>query len=495
MTGETLDLAPATIEERSSEIAALQARYAKPKPIITARNGAAPSLEDRELLDKMFAAKNGAKVRRLFEGDTSDYKSPSEARMALVFALAFWTQDEAQIDRLIRSSGLDLTKWDRLGPSEIANALANLTGAYSPNGHSGAAPRAPDPEPAASGDDKPPPRVLHAERLDALLDREDLPLDAIITDGGEGAILTNDGKMVVAGATGVGKTNMLLRLARCLCAGEDWLGLGVPKPRRVLYLLLEGSPRATKKRLRKIWADAPAAARERFHIGHVPLDLSNEDCVLALRALLDDVRPGVLIIDPLRNAHPYDENSSQEMAKLTRMLDAIAHRHGLALALAHHDRKRPPFVRRDTGTDRLRGSTAFTGWLSAALSIDSDPSGADRITTEWIKTRDAEAPLERMALDFDRANIDFYPTERAPEGKVSDDAILTAVFGSGGSIRGTDLIRGFVEGAGVTDRWVRKRIRELVKAGTLEEYIADDDKRAGAKSYKIPAGTLFEVEE
>lgn len=331
---------------------------------------------------------------------------------------------------------------------------------------------------------------LKAEPLEELLAREDESLDPVITDGGEGAVLTRDGKGCVAAAAGVGKTNMLLRLSRQVCTGQTFLGYRIPKPRSVLYLMLEGSPRATKRRLRKVWQGTDAEARGRFHIGHVTLDLSDEHSLLALYALLSRVQPEVLVIDPLRNAHPWDENVSHEMKRLTTILDDIITRYGCAVLLAHHNRKRPPFVRRDVGADRLRGSTAFTGWLSFALSLDPDPSVEDRLVAEWVKTRDAEAPLERLSLDFDRETLDFIPADREPEGKVSDDAILNAVFHQGGTARGPELVQGFVEGAGASERWVRERIRALVKDGRIEEYIADLDRRSGAKTYRLPGESL-----
>ena len=71
-------------------------------------------LSDRELLEKMFNSKRGSEIQRLFSGDWSGYPSQSEADLALVSHLVFWTQrDEARIDNLFRISGLYRSKWDR----------------------------------------------------------------------------------------------------------------------------------------------------------------------------------------------------------------------------------------------------------------------------------------------------------------------------------------------------------------------------------------------
>lgn len=347
--------------------------------------------------------------------------------------------------------------------------------------------------PGATGDGVPA-TPFEAQPLDALLAEPDTDLDAIIGDGGEGAILTRDGKGFVAGPTGVGKTNLLLRLSRCLCEGVPFLGLPIPQPRRVLYVMLEGSRRGLRRRLRKVWEGVDSDARERFCLAFITLNLANENDLERLEALLANVRPDVLIIDPLRNVHPWDENLSHDAAQLTRILDALIDRYGVAIICAHHDRKRPPFVRRDVGTDRVRGSTALTGWLQFCLSLDPDPKTPDVLLAEWTKTRDAELALPPMVLEFDRETLDFLPSERAPSGKVSEDAIIDAIFQAGGQYRGPDLIAAFVQGCGAGQRTMRDTLRVMVKAGALGEYVAPADKKTRAKTYALPDYEPEEIE-
>lgn len=88
-------------------------------------------LDDQTLLLKMFAAKNGTDVRRLWEGERTGYTSHSEADLALVSHLAFWTGgDMARIDTLFRQSGLYRDdKWNRVDYRErtITKALEQGT--------------------------------------------------------------------------------------------------------------------------------------------------------------------------------------------------------------------------------------------------------------------------------------------------------------------------------------------------------------------------------
>lgn len=83
---------------------------------IRPQSTASLDLSDRELLERAFAAKNGAKFRALWEGDISDYEgrgNQSSADLALMSLLAFWTNgDRVRMLRLFNQSALaQRDKW------------------------------------------------------------------------------------------------------------------------------------------------------------------------------------------------------------------------------------------------------------------------------------------------------------------------------------------------------------------------------------------------
>ncbi len=97
------------------------------------------SLDDDGLLRAIFGAKDGAKWRRLYDGDWSDYPSQSEADLALSAKLRFYTRaDCIQMDRLFRRSGLMRSKWDErhgaqtYGQRTIGKAIAKGGPVYAP---------------------------------------------------------------------------------------------------------------------------------------------------------------------------------------------------------------------------------------------------------------------------------------------------------------------------------------------------------------------------
>ena len=108
-------------------MANLNQKPSKRKPSIT-------NLTDDEIIEKASNAKNGLKFKLLMAGDISGYGSESEADLALVNIVAFYTQDEGQILRIIEQSALYDKKWQRADYQDrtINKALSNLSEVYQP---------------------------------------------------------------------------------------------------------------------------------------------------------------------------------------------------------------------------------------------------------------------------------------------------------------------------------------------------------------------------
>ena len=126
------------IRDRSEELCTFHTRhFAEPMgKRVASTNGHHSKLTDEEVISLARSAKNAAKFEGLWSGDTSGYTSHSEADQALISLLAFYTQDEGQLDSLYQRSGLCREKWlKRSGyrRSTIEKALSNLTETYSPS--------------------------------------------------------------------------------------------------------------------------------------------------------------------------------------------------------------------------------------------------------------------------------------------------------------------------------------------------------------------------
>ena len=98
-----------------------------------------PPLSDDEVIELCRNAKNGPKFERLFyHGDLSEYGDDDcRADQGLVSIMAFYTQDQEQLDGLFRRSALyRAEKWGRRQDYRhrtIQKALSDLTETYTPS--------------------------------------------------------------------------------------------------------------------------------------------------------------------------------------------------------------------------------------------------------------------------------------------------------------------------------------------------------------------------
>jgi len=145
-TGEHVRGTPTTIEERQDELEKVVAHFLPATNVATdpwrvssvnlPAGGKISDLDDRELLDRAMAARNGAEFTRLWNGDSQGYRSRSEADLAFCNMLSFWTgRDAERVDQLFRQSGLYREKWERddYRNRTIETAIAATTDVYKPS--------------------------------------------------------------------------------------------------------------------------------------------------------------------------------------------------------------------------------------------------------------------------------------------------------------------------------------------------------------------------
>lgn len=160
LTGNLVPGYPATIENRQDELDRLYAEIfnkpssskksigqleefdilgkLQPSSVVPIGGATPDNLSDTELLNKAMDAKDGAKFKALWNGDTSEYgNDDSSADLALCCLLAYWTRkDPARMDSLFRQSGLMRDKWNRrtgdqtYGDMTISKAVEGTSKVY-----------------------------------------------------------------------------------------------------------------------------------------------------------------------------------------------------------------------------------------------------------------------------------------------------------------------------------------------------------------------------
>jgi len=216
------------IEDRSEELSAFCVRQFAEGPggPQTSPNGHRADPGGEEILALARGARNAAKFEALWDGDITGYASRSEADQALISLLAFYTQDEGQLDSLYRRSRLCREKWLKRPDYRrrtIQSALSSLTETYAPsddgarmvggNGHR----NLPSPSPSLYKEEGRG-RKIEAVRFSEMKEPasrrylvKDLVLAAYVT------LLYGDG--------GVAKSLLALALGVAVSGGsEQWLG-------------------------------------------------------------------------------------------------------------------------------------------------------------------------------------------------------------------------------------------------------------------------------
>jgi len=167
VTGQRLETTSSEVELRQEQLDSVYQTVfgdddrVNGQAVRTSPTGPRPSanghaqLSDNEIIQLASQQRrSGAKFAALWSGDwNSHFNSASEADSSVVFTLAFYTKDAAQIDRLFRCSGLMRAKWDErhgeetYGESTVGKALGKVTQQYEPRGKPG---RPKTPRPRAS---------------------------------------------------------------------------------------------------------------------------------------------------------------------------------------------------------------------------------------------------------------------------------------------------------------------------------------------------------
>lgn len=144
VTGNRLEGVPSEICEYPAELvrevlSPFLGKEAKVKPFI--QSTTAPQLSDSDILSVFSHARNYHNFQRLMNGDINGYPESqtekgysSEADLALAGMIAFYTDDQAQIERIMRGGKLSRKKWDREDylPRTIDRALSQRTTRWQP---------------------------------------------------------------------------------------------------------------------------------------------------------------------------------------------------------------------------------------------------------------------------------------------------------------------------------------------------------------------------
>ena len=292
---------------------------------------------------------------------------------------------------------------------------------------------------------------------------------------------------------GMGKSWLAMGLAYEIATGGPSF-VGVPldgKTHTVLLMSYELSRYAAQQRLRRIHdgrkpADNLYLVCEEHLAGQ--LDLMDPATVAWMESRIGELKPELIIIDPLAQAAKCDE-SNKEFAILVERLAQLRLATGAALLLLHHERKGPPEgVRSDTDDlDAMRGGTV----LRAGMRIVMRMVQRDDDYTEFTQTKsNLGDKWPKTILDMSLPWCPILRPERTSKAEERQNraqrlhAYISAAAAEG---RDKGALTDWGEGEGIAWRTVHEVIKKLkaqgyillVGSGKKFRYIASEKDPAG----------------
>lgn len=292
-----------------------------------------------------------------------------------------------------------------------------------------------------------------------------LALGDVILDSEDGAVLTAGGVLQLTGAGKIGKSMLLLNLAYGLALGRDTLNFRIDKPRRVLYLNGENSPGTMQERLRCLrdyyCIDHEEAERVRQNLlfASTGVMLPRSEAREEMRGNLAEIRPEILILDPLKNFFSGEENSADNMREFMGAIRQLMAEFSLTVIIVHHTGKR----QHENNLYSGRGSSVLGDDAETTVSFQKDASEKGRFTMS-VTGRNCDEFTLHIVRQPERWFL--YSLADAPEPK-PDHTLIEILDGLPDEFR-TGQFYEATERKGLSDSTAKRRLADAREMGLIE---------------------------
>ena len=216
---------------------------------------------------------------------------------------------------------------------------------------------------------------------------------------------------VIAGRTGIGKTNLILHLAHCLATGTPFFGSECQKI-SVAVAAFEGDPYNLRDRLNKIGLSFPSAGnRLRFEIMPIQNPAQMLKDVMVKLRITHDVR--LVILDPIKYLVPGDYLNPKDVTPFIQafreMLTDLEMSAIITLPISKPQDSKG--LIRPGNVYSIKGATEWVDSATFCLLVEKKAyaQGNDEVTMSYAKHRIASKELDDKHLLFDRDACMYKP--------------------------------------------------------------------------------------
>lgn len=230
-------------------------------------------------------------------------------------------------------------------------------------------------------------------------------------------LLKEGGSLMIVSPGGLIKSWLGQYIAQCQASGSAFLGRHAVREGNSLIVDGENLPLEIRKRLRMIRRSLQMEITNRVCLLSKPdFLLDNEKNVDDLIEQLRGVERMTIIVDPLIRFHTGNENSSQDMSRVTRALNRMQRELGATIILMQHQTK-PGFMA-PKGIHAVRGSSELYAWPDVILMCDRKDGEYRGAVVKNRYGRDGQVIVWDCWLDDESGRADFTFT-REERGEIS----------------------------------------------------------------------------
>jgi len=405
------------------------------------KEGPGNSLTPEEVQARLLS---NQKMQKVWNGDTDDYASRSEAEMALLDALAELTAGDLEKMREVYSE----SEFAKITYADKAERTFEGTARKAILGMQDRFLR--DPGSAFCGSCTP--DGYSAEELFTMVIPETRWAIKDLLPAGLG---------ILAGRPKLGKSWMALQMCITVAQGGDFLGFSCEGGEAV-YLALEDGKKRLQSRMKTLLQGARPPRGLTFYNEWRPLDhggLEDLDALLASRPdlllLVIDTWQKVRPIAKPRGASAYEVDYAE-----AGKLKSLADRHGCSLLLIHHLRKSDPSATGGDILEKVNGSTGITGAADSILILDRCRNTAD--AELHVTGRDIQEGVHALVKDTNSQRWSYSGDgsvlARTPEQQKVLDAIKQLIEASPKDV---------AEFTGLDHQYCKKTVGNLIKQGLI----------------------------
>ena len=185
---------------------------------------------------------------------------------------------------------------------------------------------------------------------------------------------------------GLGKSWFALDLAiEVGRGGGSWVNHFPTSGGRVLYIDEELHPKLLKQRYKQLLRGKDLEPKDVdisfLSLQHFKLDIP--ESVQAIKGIILEMKPDLIVLDPFVALHSLNENSTQDMAGLRGIMKDMISDCGVALLIVDHESK--PSQTLQTAAQRQRGNSEKDALADVKIALSKDANGC--LIVEQSKTR------------------------------------------------------------------------------------------------------------